>query len=786
MELFMINRWFFNILHFRWAVILASILLSVAAGWGAQYLEMKSDYREFFAEDDPQRASFNRLQDTYAQSDTVFFVIAPNDGVVFQRDVLKMVESLTDAAWQLPHSLRVDSLTNFQHTTADEEGLVVENLVEDASRLTETEIVAIKAVALKESLIAGKLITDASNVTGVAVTINLPGESNDEFGEVARAARVIADEYRVLYPEIDIYLSGMIMGNNTTTELIEQDAALLVPLMGLIIVFTLLLLLRSVRATLATVTVILMTLVSTMGLMGWLGFSITGPSSSAPIIIVTIAVADCVHILVSYFFLLREGLSKTPAILKSMKINLGPIFLTSLTTAIGFLSMNFSDSPPFQVLGTVSAIGVMVAFLLSITLLPALMAVMLPAKKVAAVKDNGGVLRPLADRVIKHPLSFFWGVVAISTMLFAAIPKNEVNDEFVKFFDTNQEFRQAVDFSNEHLVGVSTIEYALVSPNEGGINSPKFLQQLDKFSEWLLTQSEVKQVTSLSDTMKRLNRDMHAGDEAWYKIPESTELAAQYLLLYEMSLPFGLDMTNQIDFDKLETRVTASLEELNTNEMLALEARISLWLETQLPEVEFYDSSGTVMFAHLSVNNSYSSLISTGIALILISFVLTFALKSLKMGFVSLLVNIAPAALAFGVWGLLVGQIGLSISVAVGMTLGIVVDNTVHFLSKYLNARREQGLSTESAIRYAFSHVGTALLVCNAVLISGFLVLAQSDFMLNRDMGYFTALTFALALVVDFLFLPPFLMFIEKKRALSTSQNVDVSMEATGIKPVAE
>jgi len=782
----MVNRWFFNVIHYRWLIILASIFMCIAAGWGAQYLEMKSDYREYFAESDPQRASFNRLQDTYAQSDTVFFVVAPTDEVVFQRDVLQMLEELTDAAWQLPFSLRVDSLTNFQHTTADEEGLVVENLVEDASTLSSDKIEAIKTIALNESLLAGKLITDASNVTGVAITINLPGESNDEFGEVARAARVIADEYRVKYPDIDIYLSGMIMGNNTTTELIEQDAALLVPLMGGIIIVTLLLLLRSVRATLATVMVIVMTLVSTMGLMGWIGFSITGPSSSAPIIIVTIAVADCVHILVSYFFLAREGLSKTPAILKSLKINLGPIFLTSLTTAIGFLSMNFSDSPPFQILGTVSAMGVVIAFLLSITVLPALMAIMLPVKDVAAVKDNSGVLRPLADRVLKHPLSFFWGVMAVSVLLFTAIPKNEINDEFTKFFNKNQEFRQAVDFSNEHLVGVSTIEYALISPYEGGINHPEFLQKLDRFSQWLLTQPEVKQVTSLSDTMKRLSRDMHAGQSEWYKIPETKELAAQYLLLYEMSLPFGLDMTNQIDFDKLETRVTASLEELNTDEMLALEARVSMWLETQYPELEFYDSSGTVMFAHLSVNNSYSSLISTGIALVLISFILTFALSSLKMGLVSLLVNIAPAALAFGVWGLLVGQVGLSISVAVGMTLGIVVDNTVHFLSKYLNARREQGLSSESAIRYAFSHVGTALLVCNAVLISGFLVLAQSDFMLNRDMGYFTALTFALALLVDFLFLPPFLLLIEKKNKLHVSQDIDAQLETQGINAIVE
>jgi len=782
----MASRFFFNVIHFRWPIILLSILLSLSTGWGMQFLEMKSDYREFFSEDDPQRASFDRLQDTYSQSDTVFFVIAPKDEIVFQRLVLQMVEALTEEAWQLPFSHRVDSLTNFQHTQADEEGLLVGNLVENASLLSESDISNIKAVALSESLIQGKLITNVSNVTGVAVTINLPGESNDEFGEVARATRVLADEFRLRYPEINIHLSGMIMGNNTTTELIEQDAATLVPLMGLIIIATLFLLLRSAMATLATVIVILFTLITTLGLMGWIGFSVTGPSSSAPIIIVTIAVADCVHILVSYFFLLREGLSKTPAILKALKINLGPIFLTSLTTAIGFLSMNFSDSPPFQVLGTVSAMGVVIAFFLSTTLLPALMALLLPAKPVMKIKDNGGILKPIADRVIAHPKGYFFGVSLVSMLLFFAIPKNEINDEFTRFFDESQSFRQAVDFSNEHLVGVSTIEYALISPYEGGINSPKFLKKLDHFSQWLLTQPEVKQVTSLSDIMKRLNRDMHAGDTEWYKIPADRELAAQYLLLYEMSLPFGLDMTNQIDFDKVETRVTASLEELNTNDMLALEARVNQWLEVQYPDIEYYDSSGTLMFAHLSVNNSASSLIATAIALILISFILTFALSSLKMGLISLLVNIAPAALAFGVWGLAVGQVGLSISVAVGMTLGIVVDNTVHFLSKYLNAKRRQGLDSESAIRYAFSHVGTALLVCNAVLIAGFLVLAQSDFMLNRDMGYFTALTFALALVVDFLFLPPLLLFLEKRAKVVEHDEVGNELQISGIESVTE
>jgi len=759
----MFGRWFFNVLHYRWLVVLLSLLIGAYAGLGMQFLELKSDYREFFSEDDPKRASFNRLQDTFAQSDSVFFVVAPNDGQVFQRDVLLMVEELTDSAWQLPFSLRVDSLTNFQATYSDEEGLIVESLVEDAANLKDSELTRIRTQALSETLLYGKLITDASDVTGVAVTINLPGESNDEFGEVADAAKLMAEDFRLRYPQIEILLSGMIIGNSTTTELIEHDAVTLVPAMGLIIVFTLLVLLRSFMATIATLSIILLTLTSTMGIMGWLGFSITGPSSSAPIIIVTIAVADCVHILVSYFFLMREGIPKTSSIIKSLKINLGPIFLTSLTTAVGFLSMNFSDSPPFQILGTVSAIGVVIAFLLSVSVLPALMAILLPAKQIKRSDAEGGVLSPLANKVVKYPVSFFMAMLIASVMLVMAIPKNEINDEFTKFFEKNQDFRKAVDFSNEHLVGVSTIEYALISSFEGGVNHPQFLTKLDRFTQWLNSQPEVKQVSSLSDTMKRLNRDMHAGNNDWHKIPQTKELAAQYLLLYEMSLPFGLDMTNQIDFEKVETRVVASLDELNTNQMLAFEERVSGWLHAELPDIDFYDSSGTYMFATLSKSNSFSSLVATVIALIIISFILTFALRSFRMGMVSLLVNIAPAALAFGVWGLAVGQVGLSISVAVGMTLGIVVDNTVHFLSKYLSAKRRQGLNSEQAIKYAFSHVGIALLVCNAVLIAGFLVLAQSDFTLNRDMGYFTALTFVMALLVDFLFLPPLLLFVDKR-----------------------
>ena len=193
-----------------------------------------------------------------------------------------------------------------------------------------------------------------------------------------------------------------------------------------------------------------------------------------------------------------------------------------------------------------------------------------------------------------------------------------------------------------------------------------------------------------------------------------------------------------------------------------LEDAAQQWMKDNAPGMQTNGASPSVMFAHIGQRNIRSMLTGTTLALVLISLILTFALRSLKIGLVSLIPNLAPAAMGFGLWGLLVGEVGLALSVVTGMTLGIVVDDTVHFLSKYLRARREQHLSSEDAVRYAFSTVGMALTVTTLVLIAGFMVLTQSPFKLNSDMGLMTAITIAFALAADFLFLPPLLMKVEK------------------------
>ena len=356
-----------------------------------------------------------------------------------------------------------------------------------------------------------------------------------------------------------------------------------------------------------------------------------------------------------------------------------------------------------------------------------------------------------------------WGTGTIIVVLVSFVPRNELNDVFVHYFDERVQFRIDSDFVDNHLGGLYRIDYSLSAGESGGINNPEFLKSVKHFSAWWRSQPETVHVNTFTDFMQRLNKNMHGDDPAWHRLPDNRELAAQYLLLYEMSLPYGLDLNNQINIDKSATRLSISIKTMSTKEVLALEQRASQWLRANEPRLAGAAGSGTtIMFAHIGKRNIVSMLKGTTLALILISLVLIVALKSVKIGLISLLPNLVPAAMGFGLWGLLVGEVGLALSVVTGMTLGIVVDDTVHFLSKYLRARREHGLGTQDSVRYAFNSVGKALWVTSVVLIVGFLILSFSAFKLNAGMGLLTAIVIAFALMADFLFLPPLLMRLEK------------------------
>ena len=750
------------LVRWRYVIILATIVLVAAAASGARFLTFKTDYRVFFSDDNPQLLAFEQLQNTYTKTDNVMFVLAPKDKTVFKPGTLAAVAELTTASWQIPYSLRVDSITNYQHTEAIEDDLIVADLVPDPAQLDEADLQRIENIAINEPLLVRRLISPNGQVTAVNVTIQLPDEgSGKEVPEITAFARNLVREIEAENPDLDVYLTGMVIMNNSFPEVSIHDQKTLVPIMFAVVLLALVLLLRSVTSTIGTFLVIIFTILSAMGLAGWLGIALTPPSASSPTVILTLAVADCVHVLVTFLHAMRRGADKTSAMIESIRINLQPIFLTSLTTVIGFMSMNFSDAPPFRDLGNIVAMGVTIAFILSVTFLPAFVLV-LPIRVKPGTERNTQFVDRFADFVVTRRKQLFWGMGIVVLTLVSFVPKNELNDEFVKYFDESVDFRVATEFVTENLTGLYTIDYSLSNGESGGINEPDFLHDVERFANWYQQQPGVLHVNTLTDIMKRLNKNMHGDDEAWHRLPDSRELSAQYLLLYEMSLPYGLDLNNQIDIGKSATRMTVTMDSVSSNELLESEKKAQQWLHDNAPYMKSSGASPSMMFAYIGQRNIRSMLTGTSIALVLISLILIFALRSMKIGIISLVPNLAPAAMGFGLWGLLYGQVGLGLSVVMGLTLGIVVDDTVHFLSKYLRARREQGLSSEDAVRYAFHTVGIALLVTTLVLIAGFMVLHQSAFKLNSDMGLLTAITIGLALIADFIFLPPLLMKADK------------------------
>ncbi|MCK5917424.1 MAG: MMPL family transporter [Cocleimonas sp.] len=270
-------------------------------------------------------------------------------------------------------------------------------------------------------------------------------------------------------------------------------------------------------------------------------------------------------------------------------------------------------------------------------------------------------------------------------------------------------------------------------------------------------------VATFADTMKRLNQNMNQNDPAMYKVPKSSNLAAQYLLLYEMSLPYGMDLNNRIDVDKASTRLTVILQRTSAKRLRDLDEDARAWMKSNLPEHMFsYGTGLSVVFAHISKRNIDTMLKGISLALILISLILIFALRSLKYGLISLIPNLFPAILAFGLWGYIDGQIGLAVAVVAAISLGIVVDDTVHFLTKYLRARKEKKLSAEDAVRYSFHTVGVAIVVTS---MAGFAVLTLSGFYVNYSMGVLTVIAILFALITDFFFLPPLLIAADKERA---------------------
>ncbi|MCG8671164.1 MAG: efflux RND transporter permease subunit [Pseudomonadales bacterium] len=750
---------------FGWATAIA-IIVALVMDKTSNFSEIKYDNGPYiyFTEDNQDFQNLLAMESTYAtDTSLIFLVTAKDDADIFNSQTLAAIETLTELAWSLPYATRVDSISNFQHTKVDNDDLTTNFLYESGEHLSQEQISAIRKIALSEKSLVSQSVSKSGRAASVVVRLMLD-EAQTKALELMPFAHQLKNRILEQYPNIEIQLLGDAPSAEATDKASQETFRRITPIALLLVLGCLAVLLRNGYSVIACQIIIGLSIALGYALFMLADFKLSPISSGASPIILTLAVADAIHILVSYQFHCAKASSKQEAMIESLRINFSPVWLTSITTGMGFLFMNFAEAPPFHDLGNAVFFGVIMAFLLSTTFLPALM-MLFPKPKSHASQQHRGLIHSLAMFTIKHRKRLLYGTSTLVLILVACIPLNRVNDFLLEYFDETFEVRRALDTHFELMGGLQRLQYNVPSGQQGGVTDPEYLLNVEALTSWLEANPNVSHVRAFTDVVKRLNRNMNGGDPSFYRIPNDQALISQYLLMYEMGLPFGLGLDAQVDINKSETKLEIVFYRLESNELVHERNKINEWIRHNWPISMQTQATGMdSLFSDITFENVYSMMIGTALALAAVSVLLIFSLRSFKYGLLSLIPNLLPAAMTLGFWGIVNGELGIVVSIIACMTLGIIVDDTVHLLSKYTRARREMGLSHNEASVYAFETVGVALIATSIILVANFGIMGFSHYYPNEATGILTSITISFALLIDFFFFMPLLLTIDSKK----------------------
>lgn len=730
---------------------------------GGKNLTVSFDTRIFYSEQNLLLQQLRGFERKFSHNNNILFVISYRDegaGRIATVETLQALVEITEQAWRLPYSTQVESLSNFPRIVSDEDAFSVLEMVPSSGQLTPSAAAAIEKEALNDRLIVNRLLSADGRTTGINVNFRLPPSASSEVQEITEAAHQFVRKIEADYPHLQVHLTGNVMLMTTFNEASHVDARLLVPVALIVAAIIVAVFLRSRNATISVLSILGVASLASMGIAGWFGHIITPASIAAPIIVISIALASTIHVVIAVKHELASGANNETAIKQAIRTNAAAVGLTNLTTAVGFLAMNRADAPPLNDMGNIVFAGIVLSYLLTFTWLPAVLT-LLPLKP---SNDRSAALMAGVGRSINR-LRWVLLIMVTAGVLatIGGLGKIRLDDDFVRYFDDRFEYRVASDFAEERLTGLNIMEFDLETGVDGGVYTAEYQHFLADFTEWLGEQKGVASIADISEITRRIHTAMRVADEPARKgIPENADLISQYFLLYELSLPYGASITDRINVSRSASRVTIIMRGLTSGEIRRLHERATAWLAQHAPgRAATTGISINVLFAYLSNDNIRSMITGTFVSILIIGLIIAFALRSFAFGALSLATNLLPAIVGFGLWGYFIQDIGIAGAVITTMTLGIVVDDTIHFLMKY-RRQRAMGASPAAAIETVFSTVGVAMVITSVSLAAGFIVLSLSGFQINRSLGIQTSIIVLVALGICWFLLPPLLRLIDK------------------------
>ena len=723
-------------------------------------LEFEGSYRIWFGKESKILKDYDNFRAIFGNDDAVTIMFSSEDGV-FSKEALHTVENITRKLWETKYIARVDSITNYQYVHADAEypdEVIVEDFIDDIDAYSPEALQKKKEIALTQDMIVGKLISKDAKTTMIVGRMTPKAGEDSEVSFKLRDAvlEIIAPEEKKGYK---FFLGGGPVINTSFIEIAQHDGGIFTPAVILTAMLLLFLVFRKFSSMIASIVVVIFTFLIVLSIQVLLGFKLNNFTANIPVFVVAIGIADAMHLIWIYTMARKKGMSNYAAIEYSMKKNFLAIFLTSVTTSIGFASLSISAVVPIQTLGIATASAAILAFVMTVLFVPAFLAILNPNIKADTniqEANNHPVAIWYTEFLSRNAKSILIMTLLLFVSLGAGIFHARVDSNTVKYFKEDFPFRVTVKETQEKLTGPMSYEIVVDSKANDGIKNPEFLRTVERFYKEFYAQfPDVRHISSLLDVIKTFNEVMNGKKS----VPDSKELVAQYLLLYSLSLPQGMEINDKMDINERLLRVSASINLVDTSKDLEM----IQWAEDWWKDTPYSATVNgqTVMFAHMQHDVTDTLIESITIAVIMISLVMFLIFRNWRMLPLFIIPNILPIALVVGVMGWLHIDIDMGVAVAGAIIIGVAVDDTIHFMVKYLEARK-RGDSLYDAMRYVMSYAGSAIIFTTIVLSLAFLVFVFSDFNPNYHFGIVTASALIIAVVVDLVALPAFLILIDK------------------------
>lgn len=762
------------LLKYRWLWLGISLLMSTVLAYGLPSLNFDTRVSVLLGDNDPYVSERDQLSAEFPgrQEISIAVIAASGPTDVFSAPILEALGALHREYRRIPYTGRASSVVAYD-SPFGEIGLFPGRF-RNFHEISADAMRAARDKAMADQFINGNLVSPDADLALFSAQLTLSTSNSAQNREIADGIDAVLRDLRAAHPGITFAPGAEALFETSTRDAMIQDLTRLLPLVILLCVLFICYCFQSVRQGACILFITLLTITCTVGTLAWTGIALNSVSVMAPLVVVIIAVANTAHILSVYRQQLAGGASAAQAMHHSLTFNLRPVTLAALTTAIGFASLNYASAPAISQFGTIVAVGVLFAWLLSFLSFPALvMAIGGPAGE---VRLAGAFLRVCQRLVVRYDRLIFIGVIVTGVIAAALLPLNKPDFNRLDFIDQDSPLHSYYALLNERMQRGTGMSYGIVATDPlssaarpDGAIEPGFLRRVDEFSGWLRQREDVLEAASLVEVVKTINDTLEgsqAGDGVDnYRLPDSVDMVEQHLMNYVSVQRDSYALDNFINASFSTIRFFITTTPLSNQGIIDLDLAIGDYFANTFADqnMQLVRGSNTLLFARMDKTVTVELIQSYLISLLMITIALSIGLRSLYFGLVSVIPNLLPATLVFGAWGLLVGTVDPFVMMLFSISIGLVVDDTVHILSTY-QRQRQQGLGVESAIEAAITKAGPALTITTAVLTLGALILLLASTLYFQQAARLLVPIVVLALILDLTFLPVLLSRLEKAR----------------------